>query len=173
MAVNVKGVNILTAYPVMEIVGMPIKGGRFTPQERAFIDAQVAVGDPRVAAAKAGYAKPGIAGYAIAARPAIAAEVVKLQTQRLVDEILPLAVDQHKALLASASTPAGAKAQLIKLAYDRTMGSQDAKGRKELHEMTVDELADELEQLKRRQADMAKVVDVQVLEDPPAGDVFA
>jgi len=124
----------------------------------------------------AGYASPLVAANHTLAKPAIAAEVIKLQTQRLVDEILPLAIEQHKALLANAATPAGAKAQLIKLAYDRTMGSQDAKGRKELHEMTVDELADELEQLKRRQADLARPIlegESRQVDEPPAGDVFA
>lgn len=150
---------------------MPLKNGRFTHQEQTLIREYVATGSKLMAGKAAGYSSPLVAANHTLAKPAVAAEVIRQQTQRLVDEILPLAVDQHKALLSDTRTPAGAKAQLIKLAYDRTMGSQEGKGRKELHEMTVDELAEELEQLKRRQADMAKVVDVEVV-DPPADGVF-
>lgn len=154
---------------------MPLKNGRLTPQERTLIGAYVATGDRKQAGAAAGYAHPAIGAGNALARPAIAAEVVRLQTERLVNEILPIAIEQHKALLLAASTPAGAKSQLIKLAYDRTMGSQEG-GRKEIHEMTAAELAQELDDMRRRQAELAKpILEGEAIEatvEPAAGDVF-
>ena len=155
---------------------MPRKGGRQTPQERAFVGAYVATGDVQRAATEAGYSQPRSQGYQALARPAIAAEVVRLQTERLVNEILPIAIEQHKALLLAPSTPAGAKSQLIKLAYDRTMGSQEG-GRKEIHEMTAAELAQELDDMRRRQAELAKPIlegeAIDATTEPAAGDVFS
>lgn len=155
---------------------MPLKNGRLTPRERAFVPAMVATGDVQRAGEAAGLAQPRSQGYQMLARPAVAAEIVRLQTERLVNEILPLAIEQHKALLLAPGTPAGAKSQLIKLAYDRTMGSQEG-GRKEIHEMTAAELAQELEDMRRRQAELAKPVfegeSIEVATEPTAGDVFS
>jgi hypothetical protein len=145
---------------------MPLKSGRQTPQERALIDAYVATGDKRRAGEAAGYASPLVAANHALARPAIAAEVTRLQLERISNELLPLAVDVHKQLLTSPTTPAGAKIQAVKLAYDRAFGSQDAAGGKEPHEMTGAELAAEIDKLKRRASDLAKpIVEVEQASD--------
>lgn len=149
---------------------MAQKAGRRTPQQQVFVADYVAHGDAQRAAAAAGYSQPRSQGYQALAKPAIAAEVARLQLERISNELLPLAVDVHMELLTNQATPAGAKVQAVKLAYDRAFGSQDAAGGKEAHEMTGAELASEIEKLKRRAADLAKPV---LEHEPSPGDVFA
>lgn len=96
---------------------MPLKNGRFTPQEHVFIKKMVATGDATYAAAQAGYGSPARRASQALANPAIVEEIRRLQQQRLHTEVLPLAVDQHVALLRDPRTPAGAKANAIGLAY--------------------------------------------------------
>ena len=135
-------------------------------------------GDVSEAARRAGYSHPNAAGAALA-RPAVAAEVSRLQQERLFNDVLPLAVDVHIALLTSPHTPAGAKVQAVKLAYDRTLGAQDGPDRKPVEQMTPGELAAEIARLKQREAKLedikagrATVVDVQPLEEPAPVDVL-
>jgi hypothetical protein len=65
----------------------------------------------------------------------------------LFEQVLPLAVQMHLALLADAKTPAGARVQAIKLAYDRTLGLAEGAEHKEPHEMSSDEIAKAIGQL--------------------------
>lgn len=114
----------------------------------------------------AGYAHPAKQASNVLARPAIAAEVARLQLERIANELLPLAVDVHKELLTGLAVPAGARVQAVKLAYDRAFGSQDAAGGKAPHEMTGAELAAEIDKLKRRAADLATpIIDGEVAAD--------
>lgn len=141
---------------------MPDKKGRQTHQERALIDVFVATGDKLQAGKAAGYAFPLQGASKALARPAIAAEVARIQLDRIQNELLPLAVDVHMWLLTEKAVGAGAKVQAVKLAYDRAFGSQDAAGGKQPHEMTGAELASEIEKLKRRASDLAKpIVDLE------------
>jgi hypothetical protein len=143
---------------------MPLKNGHLTPQEQGLAAAYVATGSVRRAGEAVGYAHPLPAAHKALQRPAIAAEVTRLQLERISNELLPLAVDVHKELLTSKTTPAGAKVQAVKLAYDRAFGSQDAAGGKEAHEMTGDELAAAIDKLRMRQADLAKpIIDIEVV----------
>lgn len=153
---------------------MPRKGGRQTAQEQRFIGAYVARGDATAAAKEAGYAHPRASASHALARPAIQAEIVKLQTERLFNDVLPLAVDVLVDLLKSPATPAGARVQAVKLALDRTLGSQDTASGKEPHEMTAAELADEIEKLKDRKAQLAKPVEIegQARQIQPESGVF-
>lgn len=145
---------------------MPDKSGRFTPKERTLVDVFVATGNKLQAGKAARYSEPLVAANHVLARPAIAAEVARLQLERIANELLPLAVDVHKELLTNKATPAGAKVQAVKLAYDRAFGSQDAAGGKQPHEMTGAELAAEIDKLKRRAADLATpVVDLEATAD--------
>jgi hypothetical protein len=128
-------------------------------------------GDPTYSAAKAGYSTPQPRGSEVLARPKVQAEIVRLQVARLFDEILPLAVEQHKALLTNALTPAGAKVQAIKLAYDRTLGRDDAAAGKDPSEMNGDELADAIDRLYRERAARAKPI-VEHEESIPKSGAF-
>nr|WIE92063.1 hypothetical protein P9270_002305 [Mesorhizobium sp. WSM4875] len=137
---------------------MKLRKGSLTRQEAAFATTMAATGDPTYSAAKAGYGSPQPRGSELVARPKVQAEIVRLQTARLFDEILPLAVEQHKALLTNPLTPAGAKVQAIKLAYDRTLGREDAGSGKDPAEMNGDELAEAIERLYRERAARAKPI---------------
>jgi|APThiThiocy_ev2_2_1041544.scaffolds.fasta_scaffold04319_3 phage terminase small subunit len=150
---------------------MPLKNGKATPQERVFVEAYVANGDARVAAKAAGYRNPETSGYGVIARPAIAAEVARLQLERLQNEILPLAVDVHKELLTAKGVPAGARVQAVKLAYDYVFGDNDKHEGKELHEMSAEQLQTQLDKLRRQQARIiaAEAVVTDVEQVPGAG----
>lgn len=137
---------------------MPDKKGRLTAQERGFIEGMAKTGDKTYSAAVAGYKHPQIVGHLVAAKPAIQAEIVAAQTAILFEVGLPLAVKTHVELLTDPKVPAGAKAQAVKLMYDRTLGVENQADRKEAHEMTADELSREIERLKREVADRAKPV---------------
>jgi phage terminase small subunit len=126
---------------------MPDKRGRFSPQESKFIQAYAATNNAIYSAEKAGYSQPDAQAYQALARPKVKAEIARLQAERITNEILPLAVDQHKALLSSNTTPAGAKVQAIKLAYDHALGAGATEG-KSPHDMTGDELNRALDRLK-------------------------
>jgi phage terminase small subunit len=126
---------------------MPRKGERWTAQERIFVNNVAMTGDKVYAATKAGYKQPDIAGYAIAAKPVIKAEIARREEEILFNEILPIAIKRHKKMLMDDKTPPGAQAQLIKLAYDRTLGVNDDSQHKEPHEMTSDEIAKAIGQL--------------------------
>ena len=132
---------------------MPIKTGTLTPQERIVAQARAAGASVGAAGEAAGYADNTGASRALA-RPLVAAEVARLQLERITNEALPLAVDVHIAMLRNPRTPAGALVQAIKLAYDRALGPGTSEG-KEPHEMTADEIAKALNALKREQSDRA------------------
>lgn len=135
---------------------MPDKLGRLTGQEKGFAAAMAATGDKVYSALKAGYKHPSVVGHEVAKRPAVQAEVVALQTAILFEQGLPLAVRTHIAILEDPKTPAGAKVQAVKLMYDRTLGVENQADRKEPHEMSADELAREIDRLKREVSDRAK-----------------
>ena len=147
---------------------MPDLKGRFTAQERTFSEAFAVTGDRAYSAGKAGLAQPATAASKMLAKPAIQAEIARIQTERLFSEVLPLAVEQHLALLRNAATPAGARVQAIKLAYDRTLGGDDAHPAKEPHEMSADEIAEAISKLESVAASRAKPID-----EVSGEDVFA
>lgn len=150
---------------------MPLKTGKLTPHERKFAEAYAMTGSQKYAATQAGY-KGHTGAVGALQRPAIQEEIRRVQMERLFQDVLPLAVQQHLALLEDPKTPAGAKVQAIKLAYDRTLGSQEGAESKAPHEMSADEIQRELTASKLRlaalesaKADMAKpVIDAKVDE---------
>jgi len=142
---------------------LPIKSGRMTSREKTFIGTMALTGDKTYSASKAGYAHPREQGHEIASRPAVQAEIVAQQTAILFEVGLPLAVKTHVELLTDPKVPAGAKAQAVKLMYDRTLGVENQADRKEAHEMTADELSREIDRLKREVSDRAKPV--MIVED--------
>jgi phage terminase small subunit len=140
---------------------MPNKRGVQTPQERKFIATLSESGDPHGAAKAAGYAYPAQSAHHLMQRPAIQAEMVRVQLERLANKLLPLAVNAIERLLTDARTPAGAVVQAAKLVMDRTLGESD--GGKAPHEMNGDELARALDSLRREAADRARpVIDAPV-----------
>lgn len=151
---------------------MPRKNGRETDQEKAYVDAVGRGLTPLEAATQAGYKWPASSAYQLARRPDIQAAIIKEQESRLLNELLPLAVEAHKNLLTAANVPAGARVQAVKLAYDRAFGPDGSqKPEKEPHEMTADELASALDRLRNEAANRAKpVIEAEALPAPSVLD---
>jgi phage terminase small subunit len=126
---------------------MTRKGEQLTPQQRIFVNNAALTGNKVQAARAAGYKHPEIKAHAVAAKPAVQAEIRRQQLEMLFNEVLPLAVGVHLQLLKDPKTPAGARVQAVKLAYDRTLGLAEGAEHKEPHEMTSDEIAKAIGQL--------------------------
>lgn len=118
---------------------------------------RIAHGQPISEAARAsGYANHTPGSKALQT-PHVQAEIARIQTERLFNEVLPLAVQVHIDLLTNPATPAGARVQAVKLAYDRTLGGDATSATKEPHEMTADELARAIDDAKLRAAALESV----------------
>lgn len=151
---------------------MPRKNGNMTRQERAIAGAFAETGSQKAAAQIAGLSQPG-ASLALQ-RPAVQAEILRIQQERLTNDLLPLAVRAVEDILRSDKAPAGARIQAAKLVFDRTLGAQDALGGKEPHEMTGSELADAIAKLEAMAASKARPIeDATVVDDTPGGDIFS
>lgn len=153
---------------------MPLKGGRTTRQEQAVATAYVATGSVSEAARRAGYSHPNAASKALA-RPAVAAEVLRIQRERLVTEGLPIAVDTLVSIMTNEKQVAGARVAAAKIVLDHT--KQDEQGRdKSIADMLPEELVEELAKaraaVQARKEALAKAVDVEILEDDQAPSVL-
>lgn len=142
---------------------MPLKNGKLTHTERRIAETMAVTGDAAATAAKLGLSGPGV--YKALQRPAVQAEQAKKYNEMLFSDILPLAVAAHKRILSDPRTPAGAVVQAVKLAYDRTLGSEDAGRAKEPHEMTPEELAQAIGLLERVASERAKPVNAVEVDD--------
>jgi hypothetical protein len=89
--------------------------------------------------------------------PHVQAEIARIQTERLFNEVLPLAIQVHIDVLTNPATPAGARVAAIKLAYDRTLGGDATGNDKQPHEMTADELARAIDDARLRAAALESV----------------
>lgn len=134
---------------------MPLRSGKATPNEMAFAAHYASTGDRDYAAAKAGYAHPPSGASRALARPAVQAEIARVQMERLFTEALPAAVTCLVGLIQNDKAPAGARVQAAKVVMDRTLGAQEAMGGREPHEMNGDELARAIEELTRLAAEKA------------------
>jgi hypothetical protein len=147
---------------------MPLKSGALTPQERKVAGVYAVTGDQGYTAYKAAISQPG-ASKALS-RPAVQAEIARLQVERLFTEALPAAVSCLVSLIKNEKAPAGARVQAAKVVMDRTLGAGDAAHGKEPHEMSGEELARAINELTRVAADRAKVVTID--ETPVEASVF-
>jgi len=135
---------------------MPLKTGRMTMREQSVARVYADTGNKGEAARIAGITQRG-AEMALE-RPAVQAEIARLQTERLFNEALPLAVQCLVEILTNAKAPAGARVQAAKLTFDRTLGVLDGAQGKEAHEMSGSELADAISRLEDIAAARAKPV---------------
>jgi len=153
----------------MDCSALPRKNGSLTPKEQVFAERMASTGDRIYSASKAGLAHPNVAASQLMARDAVRAEVVRRHTDMLFNELLPLAVEAHRKLLTDTAVPAGARAQAVKLAYDRTIGaSEGSADQKDPSEMTLDEIIQRTEALQRERADRAR----DVTPSSPESSVF-
>lgn len=150
---------------------MPLKNGRLTANERGVAREMALTGSPDATAHKLKLSRSGV--HATINRPAVQAEIARQHNEMLFNDILPLAVAAHKRLLSDPRTPAGATVQAIKLAYDRTLGSEEGAKTKEAHEMTPQELAEAIATLSRIASDRARpVIDAEPSTPEPMDSIF-
>lgn len=144
---------------------MPVKGGRTTRKEQTFVRAMALTGDKGMSALVAGYAAPETNGHHVANRPGVQAAIAAEQTRLLFETALPLAVQTLVSIMADSRAPAGARVQAVKVALDRTLGSQEGAQAKQPHEMSPDELAQAIANLEQMAMAKAKPVEAEVLPD--------
>lgn len=150
-----------------------------TITERKIAEAYATTGDKRYAGYAAGVsAISGTTNKALQ-RPAVQAEVARIQQERLFNEALPAAVQCLISIIGDSKAPAGARVQASKVVFDRTLGLDEALKGKEPHEMTPEELAKAIDALERVAAERARqvspVVDVEpetIDEEEGEKDVF-
>lgn len=134
---------------------MPKKGGVLTPMERTFAKHYGATGDATYSAAKAGYGSPQVRGSELSHKPAVAAEAQRHALAQIQNQVLPLAVARHIALLTSKKTKGPTLTKAIDLAYKYGLNAENAAKPKEAHEMSAEELALAIDALQRAAADRA------------------
>ena len=135
---------------------MPLKNGALTQDERKIISAMASTGDRAYAQSFAGVSQPTVSRALT--RPAVQAEIARLQVERLFTEALPAAVDCLIGLIVNDKAPAGARVQAAKVVMDRTLGLEGSSNGKEAHEMTGEELARAIDELTRIASDRARDV---------------
>jgi len=153
------------------VTQVPLKSGRLTPTERQFAAAYAATGDRTYAATKAGFKAPSVSAHQCLSRPAVLAEIARVQRERLYNEALPLAVNTLQAIMSDEKAPAGARVQAAKVVLDRTLGSVDEGQRKELHEMTHEEIQEALARLRAEVEERARPR-LELQPQPGSPDVF-
>ena len=152
---------------------MPKKTGELTQQEITFADAYALTGDRKLAGTLAGYKAPAVSACQALQRPDVQSRVLAVQTERINNTLLPLAVGALERILTDPKSPAGAQVQAAKLVLDRALGDGSAAHDKAPHEMTGDELARQLERLRQEAAARARpVIEGETVKAAPAGDVF-
>ena len=133
------------------------------------MDAMVETRDKVYSATKAGYKHPSIKGAVVAARPAVAAEIARREQERLFTEGLPAAVGLLIKNVTDPRVAPGAANQAAKIILDNTLGRDGNGDRREPHEMSGDELAREIERLKREVSERAKPVTLEHEASPTPG----
>lgn len=149
---------------------MPDKVGRFNGQEKAFVEAYGTTGDREYARFRANYRSTASAVQALQ-RPAIQAEIRKVQLERLHNDLLPAAVTVLRTALDLdyAGVPWGSRITAAKIVTDRVFNDAQSAASKDMADMTADELKERMAQLQNRLADIAKPVLDHVDDAPEAG----
>ena len=139
-------------------------------KHRAAVKAFAETSDKEYAAFKAGYSPASSVIDKIIRRPDSQAEIARIQTARLFNELLPLAVSAHIDLL-KPETPAGARAKAVDMAYKYTIGQTGGPDDKDPASMTAEELARESARMRAQVAmleglagDRARPIDDAVVE---------
>lgn len=151
---------------------MPLKSGKMTRQEAAFVGVMATTGDATYAAAKAGYASPQPRGSQNMANPAIQAAVREKELATIHNDLLPLANKVLRAALTEGNlVPWGAKLKAVEIVHKRVFGEQEAGSGKTPAEMSPDELSAALDRLKRELSDRSTIV-LEATAEPVETGVF-
>lgn len=144
-----------------------------TKQEAVYATVYAETGNSLYAATQAGYAQPRVGAWRAAQRPEVQERVLAVQTERINNHLLPLAVGALERILTDPKAPAGAQVQAAKLVLDRALGDGSAAADKAPHEMTGDELARQLERLRQEAAARARpVIDAEPVKKTGEPSLF-
>lgn len=149
---------------------MPKSNGVMSRQERSFVDTVAATGNPVYAAAIAGYKHPHARASGYMAKPTIQAEIRARELARLHNDLLPASMNVLAAALNmdTAGVPWGSRITAAKIVQDRVFSPGESAGRKDLADMSADEIKDQLAELQGRLADIAKPI-VEAEANPDSG----
>ena len=137
---------------------MPLKDGRLTKGEVAFSRAYAGTGDKTYAATVAGYAMPAESAAQVLARPAVQESIKRRQMARLNNELLPLALDTIETIMRNDKATDSNKLTAAGLVMKYSVGQGEGSETKEPHEMTADEIQQQIERLRAAAADRARPV---------------
>jgi phage terminase small subunit len=153
---------------------MKLRKGAITPKEAVFVKRFVESGNATYAAEKAAYAFPQSAGHQLVNNPRLQQHIVTEQRKRMIEEALPLAVSSLIDTLKNA--PVGAsRNKAAEIVLKHTLSDPSAASDKEPHEMTAEELAQEIQRAKLRQAAAEREASERakpVLEHEPDPTIF-
>jgi hypothetical protein len=148
---------------------LPLKNGKLTPQERKFAQAVAETGDTMHAARAAGIKHPQAHAARMAAREAVQRAVLDIQTARLVNDLLPIALNTLASIMADERAPAGARVSAAKVTLDRSFKLVEEQPDDEQHMWDADRLRQHIDKLERVQRELARpTLDLQAVE----GGVF-
>lgn len=152
---------------------MPLKSGRLTRQEAAFVDVMAETGDSTYAAQRAGYGSPQPRGSQNMANPAIQAAVKEKQHATLIGELLPKATLALGRAL-DVIVPTGVTMKAVDIVFKRAYGEEAGGIGKAPSEMSPDELGLALDKLKRELSERATpILELEPeQEDIPKQGVF-
>lgn len=141
---------------------MPYKNGRFTPRERVFVGYMARTQDKEYAAAKAGYPVPDVAGWKLM-KNELVINAVRSECEKALNEKLgPAAVYNLAEIALDVKMPAGARVKASEILMKAAgLGVKDGASAKELHEMTGDELRQEIARMEATQAAMTRALSEQ------------
>ena len=140
-----------------------------THKERLFAKAYAETGDATVAGKKAGYGS--VSGPFVALqRPAVLDEIARQQDEIMRGDLVVLAVGALRVMLTDDRVPWNVKFQASKYTIDYSQ-AKDGGVKKEAHEMTADELAQEIERLKATTAAL-EIAKADKAKPVIEGDVF-
>lgn len=154
---------------------MPLKNGHLTAKERAFVAHYSATGDGPYSAFKAGYADSDRIGRRIIARPEVANAVRAEQARRLEKDALALAVDFIISTLQDDKAAPKIRLEAAKVTLSYTLGRNADAAEKAPEDMTAEEIAARLAELRAQQQRFLEgVPDAEIVEDEPpqSGDIF-
>lgn len=150
---------------------MPLKDGRFTAKEKAFVEVMSVTDNPKVSAAVAGYASPTVQGWRFMQNPIFQEATREAGLTLLREKAGAIGVATLVSIAIDEKQPAGARVtagtQLVKLSG---MAITEAQGEKELHEMTGDELRQHTAKLEAQAAAMRQAMAARarpVIENEP------
>lgn len=138
---------------------MPLKSGKLTPRERAFIPRMARTGDATLSALQSGYADH-TSGVKLMQRPQVQAEIIRHQQEILVAELLPASTAVLAAMLnmETPGVPWSARAQAAKIVRSEVAGMADSKGEKDFASMTAEEIHEKIEEARRLLAERSKPI---------------